>query len=907
MLHGRDAETAALDSALDAARDSRGTALVVRGEAGIGKSTLVNAAAESAGDFTVLRCVGVESEHAWSFAGLQALLQPLAGHLGALSAAHQCVLSTVLGLAPADKEKSGTDRFVVGVAVLSLLSEAAASRPVLCVIDDAHWLDRDSADVLLFVARRLAAEPIAMLFAVRDGYAPDFPTPGLDELVVGPLDDESAASLLGERLTAVPHLTRRRMLKAAEGNPLALLELPPDETDARLASDWTGHRHSTTSRLTQAFTDRIDRLPEATRTLLLVIAAEDTGDSSTVLTAAGKLGASLEDLAPAEADDLIRVRGDRFEFGHPLIRTAAYQGAPTYRRVEIHRTIAEVLDPEDFRRAFHLAAATTGPDESVAAALEAAGECAGDCGGHAVEYSTFERAARLTPDGPEKGRRLLLAAEAALLAGDAVKARELSFEVGRYTRDRALLAEATTVGASVASWGGEIREAFRLWMEAADHYTAAKPEAAGYPLFRAVELAWQGGDFARASEAAARAERLGIDHTPWVRDLDIASAGFNRGCSVGVAESVAALRRLLAVHDALGENAALDDRAMFVWWQILIGDIDTAERAASALVRECREAGAAGPLPRALLIHGLTEFHRGRWADAEALAANAIDVSKELGERNWRVRARTHLLATIAALRGDEARTHELIDLARQECPADTAVAIDTPLALLDFSLGRFDEALDRFMALLDSDMPGDALTHVPTAVEAAVRAGDPGRTAGAFDWFDQWADATGQPHWQALAERCRALLASEGQAGKHYERAAELHREADGFPFETARTNLLLGEWLRRARRVNEAKARLRSAGAAFERLGAAPWTQRVRRELRAAGDAGPVQAGPGLAERLTPQELQVVRLAAAGLSNREIGEQLYLSPRTAGYHLYKAYPKLGVASRTELAKLGI
>ncbi len=370
---------------------------------------------------------------------------------------------------------------------------------------------------------------------------------------------------------------------------------------------------------------------------------------------------------------------------------------------------------------------------------------------------------------------------------------------------------------------------------------------------------------------------------------------------------MAALRRLLHIHDEFGSSVSLNDRAMLLWWRTLIGDIATAEGALAALVRECREAGASGPLPRALALHAVTEFHRGRWADAVALAENAVAISYELGQRIGPVKARAWVLAPIAALRGDEARARELIDAATAESPADTLVAVDTAVALLDFSLGRYEEALDRYIARFESDVPGDALTHVPAAVEAAVRIGRPDRAADAFAWFDAWAEATGVPHWRALAERCRGLLAPESEAGAHYERAARLHREAEDFPFETARTDLVLGEWLRRSRRVNEAKTRLRSAAETFERLGAEPWTERVRRELRAAGDAGPVEAGPGLAERLTPQELQVVRLAAAGLSNREIGEQLYLSPRTAGYHLYKAYPKLGVASRTELGRLGL
>ncbi|MCC3764042.1 AAA family ATPase [Glycomyces sp. TRM65418] len=909
MLYGRDFETAALADRLAAARAGRGSALVVRGEAGIGKSSLVAAAAETADDFTVLRCTGVESEHAWSFAGLQALLLPLAGHLEAVPEHHACVLSRVLGLeaAPDKGAPPGDLRFTVGLAALSLLTEAAAHRPVLCIVDDAHWLDPDSAAVLLFVAKRLAAESVAMLLTVREGYAPDFPTPGLDQLVLGPLDDEAAASLLAERLHGLPQPARNQILRSAEGNPLALLELPAVDSDARMAVDWTSGTASTTSRLKHVFGDRIERLPEATRTLLLLIAADDGGDTALVLDAAAKLGAQLTDLAPAEADELVHYGNGRFTFGHPLIRTAAYQGAPVFRRIEAHQVLADVMEPDDPRRVFHLAAAATGPDEAVAAALEASAACGAGCGGHAFEYTVFERAAAFTPDAAERGRRLLRAAEAAVAAGNGPKARELLVQIRRYTEDRGILARATLVAAQVAAWENDVRESYRLYMESADHYTAAQPDAAGYPLFRAVELAWQAGDFSRAEVAAEHAERLGIEHSPWVRDLATATAGFNRSCTVTIAESVAALRRLIDIHVGFGESVTAENRAMVAWWQLLIGDIDAAEQTAAETVRLARQTGAAAALPRALVLNGITEFRRGRWRDAEALAENAMDLSVELGQRIGPVKARAHLLAMTAAYRGEEERTRSIIEAAQADSPGDTSVAIDTALALLDFSLGRHEEALDRLAGHLESNAPGDALTLVPVAVEAAVRTGGVERVADAFDWFVQWAEASGQAHLQAQVERCRGLLAGDQEAGVHYERAAALHKEDDRFPFEAARTDLLLGEWLRRARRVNEAKSRLRSAAAVFERLGAEPWTERARRELRAAGDAGPVAAAPDLADKLTPQELQVVRLAAAGLSNREIGEQLYLSPRTAGYHLYKAYPKLGVSSRNDLAKLGL
>jgi ATP/maltotriose-dependent transcriptional regulator MalT len=497
------------------------------------------------------------------------------------------------------------------------------------------------------------------------------------------------------------------------------------------------------------------------------------------------------------------------------------------------------------------------------------------------------------------------AAELAHVAGQRDKAVELAWLAEREVEEAALRARAVIVRAEIATWAGDVRPAYELWMEATERFASVGDPSTGYPLFRAVETAWMGADFSRAEVAAERAERLGIDHAPWVRSLAVAAAGLNRSCSYGAADAVEAARRLIEIHSEFHDRLDLIDQIILAKLTFFGGDLFGAESEAAELVSRCRKFGASGPLVWALAVLAYAQVHTGRFADAESSATAAVELAEELRHLSVLHVVLSRALAPVAALRGDSERCEALVARAVEVAPKSTEVRPDFALALLDAAHGRFEAALDRMLRIAASEAPMELLPHMPTIVEAAVRCGRADEIAGLFTWFAEWAEAAGVAHWLALLERCRGLLATEVEAGAHFERAAELHLESAASPFEAARTDLAYGGWLRRTRRVAEGRSRLRAAAEAFERLGAEPWVERTRAELRAAGDSGEVAAEPGLAERLTPQELQVVRLAAAGLSNREIGEQLYVSPRTAGYHLYKAYPKLGVASRTELARL--
>ncbi len=905
VLYGRDAELDSIQALLDGARLGHGGALVVRGEPGIGKSAIVDAVIPRAEGFTVLRTLGVEAEHTWSYAGLQMLLHPLLHRIDNLPAAQAEALRTALGMG--DGTSRAAQRLQVGLAVLNLLVDASAHRPVYVVIDDAHWLDRDSTDALLFAARRMTTESIGMVLVVRDGFAPEFPAPGIPELTLGPLDIEASQAILDTRSDSVPFTSRDWILRLAEGNPLALLELPvADHEDPLRTTEASNSRYSTTSRIRQAFTERIIALPESTRTLLLVAAAEETGETAVIAEAAEKLGANLCDLEPAEIDDLARYHLGRIEFVHPLIRSAAYHSATRARRIDAHRALSEAFGNGDIRHARHLAAATTGLDEKAAAALESIASYEAERGGCVAEMVALERAASFTPESEERARRLVAASQTAYVAGLVDKAVELAEKAERLTENHELLARTALIRATILSWAGDAG-AFEVWMASAEHYAVNGHENTGYPLLRGVWNAWETGDFGKVEYANELATRFGGSNNTWAKRLARAAAGLNRRPWVNAGEAVDALRSLYDYYQPLHDDFRRFDLVLAARWRLLAGDVPAAHAAASEKVRDCREAGATSPLIQALLVQAQTQLHYGRYADAQSAATSAIELAHEQHDRRALMQGRVWVLLPIAAIRGEERRCRELVAAAIEDAPEDSVIPADTALGLLDLGLGRHEAAFDRMHRIAEGSTPMEILTQVPTLVEAAFRCGRLGEVKEVFGWFADWADATGRSYWEALVERCRAMLEPDDEAGAHYARAVELHRADDVDPFERARTELAYGEWLRRERRINEARAHLREATEVFERLGAVPWTERAQGELRAAGDSSAIEAKPDLAEKLTPQELQVVRLAADGLTNRQIGEQLFVSPRTVGYHLYNAYPKLGVSSRTELAKLDL
>ncbi|RLV67770.1 Transcriptional regulator, LuxR family [Streptomyces sp. CBMAI 2042] len=905
MLYGRSAEQERLARLLAEACAGRSGALLLRGEAGIGKTALLDwlagtAAAQAHGETTgegrevrVLRVTGVEPEADLAFGGLVQLLWPVQDRLNALPAPQAAALRAILGTG---REQRGPDRFLTGLAVLTVLAELAEDGPLLCLVDDAQWLDRATAEALLFAARRLAAEGVAMVLAGRDDDG--FTAPGIPELPLRRLNFEDSSRLLADRGRA-PALHSQIITESA-GNPLALIEFDAARSDQP-------HQHAplpVADRVSSAFRARIGGLPERTRLMMLIAAAEGRGDLPLLLRASELLGVDLGDLAEAERTGLMYVMDGAVTFRHPLIASATYQGAVLARRIAVHRALAEAATDPDCR-ARHLLAVATGPDQEAALELAAAAGRARGRTAYAAASGLFGQAARLTTDPRQRASWLAEAAALALAAGHAAQADRLAEEAVELADgladDPAAGARVASVRAAVAFELGDRNEAAHGLLARAGNAApnSAPPESSGL-LRTAAAYGWLAGDADAVRTAAARlATAVGAD--------DPLVEGLERLCEDDAEHGLPLLTHFLEGRpDPSGprdaDEAAQAVRMLALTCGLLLGDDEAAHALASAEVRRCRSQALIGQLPYALDVLAQTHLLAGHHRNAEAAVTEAEEIARDTGMRRRLVRLGA-VRARMAAIEGDARRVRELA----AATPPALRTGVDCALVLLDLGLGDFGSALSR----LDAPPPGPdrytwlSLSTAADQIEAAVRLGQPERAEEALRHCESWARATTAPWAQAVALRCRALIDDRPEP---YAQALHLH-EKGGRPFERARTELLYGEWLRRARRPNEARDVLRSALATFERLRAEPWVGRAAAELRAAGErrvAARVPAENPI-DRLTPQELQVVRLARGGSSSREIAAQLFLSRRTVEHHLYKAYPKLGVGSRRELARLDL
>jgi DNA-binding CsgD family transcriptional regulator len=927
VLHGRAAERSVIDRLLARARAGQSVALVLRGEAGIGKTALLDYAVTAASLVTagnamsgaapsdaalpstaavrVLRGAGVQSEAELPFAGLHLLLGSALHRCLALPQPQRDALRAAFGL-----RAGPCDRFLIGLAVRSLLAESAQDGPLVCLVDDAQWLDLPSVEALVFAARRLDAEPIAIFFAARDQDAP-FPAPGLPVLQLGGLDAASAAALLTEHGGAgLPPEARERILAEAQGNPLGLIELAAAYLHTPAIARSGLGALALTDRLQQAFAGQVCRLPEPTQTLLLLAAAEDRGDLGVVGQAARALGVVVGDLGAAEQAGLVRISDDAIRFRHPLVRAAVYQGAALGRRLAVHRALAGAMPgaADADRRAWHLAAAATGPDEQVAAELERTAATAKARGGAAAAAAASQRAAQLTTDPTARPRRLALAAEAAVELGEFDRAAGLAVRAVGQTTDPTLQARLASVRALSGFAHGQLATSHRLLVEGAALSGKRDRPRAVRMLMHALHVAWFIGDGALLVDTAERLRVVGGSDAeplaPLVRLLLWSIAQADERLSAGsppLAELVAAAKD--------GRAGDCDDRAMVAMVCLVSGRNADARELLAILVADARELGRVGRLPALLTCLAQALVLDGRHRDALASSSEALRLAQDTGQLQWTIEA-TAIMAYLAAIDGDEPRCRWLVDAALAAPATDAAVA-GTPwtgwaLGLLELGRGRLDSALAQLERVVRGPMRyhGSALRSIPDLIEAAVRLGQPQRAAEPLARFCQWTRRAGTASTDALVERCHALLDVDGDAERHYQAALKLHDVS----FEQARTQLLYGVWLRRVRRKADARTQLRAAIDELDRIGAVPWAERARAELDATGATTPQpdRTGPPW---LTPQELQVARLAAQGLSNRDIAAQLFLSPRTVGYHLYKAYPKLGVTSRNQLdpATLGM
>jgi DNA-binding CsgD family transcriptional regulator len=904
VLYGRDAARDQIGALLKGARESRSGALVVRGEAGIGKTALLDDTRERASDMQILTAHPVESESELPFAALHQLISPAVEHIDRLPAPQAAAIRVALGL----ETGAAHERFLVYAGCLSLLSELADRRPVLCVIDDAHWLDTASAEALLFVARRLDAEGIVMLFGAREEDLRSFDTRDIPSLTLEGLDPEPASRLLARsRGVDVAPAILDRLVEQAHGNALALIELPSVLTEAQLAGNAPlPETLPLTRQVERIFLERVRHLPAETQQLLLIAAADDSQDLATVLASAAGLGDSRSALDTAERAGLVSVHGTRLDFRHPLVRSAVYGAATSSERRAAHAALAAAIGPKGAdadRRAWHLAASAVEYDEAVVRALEEAAERAQLRAGHMAAAKALERAAELSADEVDRGRLLVRAARCATVAGADDQAVRLAGQASPLIHEQSLRAEIARSLALAQIRRGRPLDAAPLLIEAACEISSSDPAKALDLLLDATHAATDGGDFAVQLEICALA--AGIE-PPSGDDASAFVADFLNGLGAIAAHD---LERGVARLEGIVTSAVASDDPRYGVWAALAGTLVGEERQAAGFFRHsaslARAQGAIGILIYALATHALNEFAEQRFDEAELLGVEAAQFARELGAENPLSLLRA-LLAGVAAIRGeDEVAVREAeaaLEHATSHGHRPATIFAVWALAILDLGRARWAEALSRLSSLSSSPQSfADTLVMetAPDWIEAAVRAGRRAEAEEVLEAFASWASDSGTSWAGPRLASCRALLAQGADASTTYEEALRLGDDAR--PLDLARIHFLYGEHLRRERRRADARTHLRFALEAFERLRAAPWAERAAAELRATGETAR-RRDPSTRDQLTPKELQIARLVSEGKSNKEVAGQLFLSPRTIDYHLRNVFMKLGLTSRAQL-----
>ena len=898
VLIGRSEECGRLDRLLAEARAGASAILVLRGAAGTGKTALLDYAAESAEGYRVLRAVGVEAEMELPFAGLHQLCGPLLDRLERLPAPQHDALATSFGLS------SGTqpDRFFIGLAVLSLLSDAAEAIPLLCLIDDTQWLDRSSALVLAFVARRLGADSVGVVFAVREPSEVD-ELVRLPDLRLAGLADADARELLASVVDApLDKRVRRRILAEARGNPLALLELPRELSPASLAGGFgLPGEIPLQSRIEASFRLRVEQLPEATRQLLLVAAAEPTGDLALLSRSADELGIAIEAMAPAVADGMLEL-GARVAFRHPLLRSSIYRVAPAEDRRAAHRVLAGATDAEvdPDRRAWHLARAALAPDEDVADELERSAARAQARGGLAAAGAFLQRAAELTLDPAKQAQRALKAAEAKQLAGAPQEALSLlatAADGPLEELDRAVLQR---LHGQIALDLRRAADAVPLLLDATRRLQSRDPRLARETCLEALRAASVAGRLGSGVVAAAKSAR----RTPPSECPDATGLlldGLAARFTDGYAASATTLKRALAaVRDESG-RAGQDVRWPWLARRVApdLFDDDAWCAFATRNVQIARDAGALAVLPLALNYQSLLRCFEGELAAAEALLDEADEIAEATGTAEM-VFGRVLL----AGCRGDPRPGLAQIEASEVAANARNEGVVLTfgehARALLYNGLGQHAAAVAPAQSASSRDELMVSVWALPELVEAAARSGKRELAADAVERLAERTQAAGTDLALGIEARTRALISVDPAAEELYREAvARLGRSR--LALDVARAHLLFGEWLRREQRRIEAREQLRSAHQMFDSMGAHAFTERAGRELRATGETVRARTQEAQAQ-LTAQELQIAQFARDGLSNPEIAARLFISPRTVQYHLRKVFTKLDISSRNQL-----
>jgi DNA-binding CsgD family transcriptional regulator len=901
VLIGREQERLAIDRVLAEARAGRSGVVALVGEPGIGKTALLEHTATAATGMRRLRARGVESETDVPFAGLAELLGPALACIGRIPAPQAAALSGALALGPA----AAGDRFAIGAATLSLLSAYADDGPLLLILDDVHLLDRSSAEALLFAFRRLVDDPIAVVLAAREGEPSLLEGADLRILRVGGLTRAEAGTLLAE----LAGETVDRVFRATGGNPLALRELAADP--AALAREPPDAPVPISTSLGAAFARRLGRLPEPTRRMLLLAAAGGP-DLAALTRAAPAVGADVADLAAAEEAGLVTLAGGGAEFTHPLIAAAAYADAAVADRRAAHAAIAAALPAADAdRRAWHLAAAAVGPGAGVSATLAAAGDRARERSAYAAAARAYERAARLAPADDERGRLLLAAADAAWLDGDGARTEMLLAEARLHTADPVIVARADQLRGRALMRRGPVSEGSNLMAAAAEQVARHDPELAVVMLAESVIGAFYAGDTPAMAAAASRAGAI-VATTMSTRARFFAKTAEAMACvAQGDGERGAAhARTAVALLESSVELRA--DPLLTTWSTLAPMYLREAEAGRELIERASQHArahGAAGALPASLHMLARDQATTDRWAAAEANLDEAIRLAEETGQRTECAAALAGL-AWLQARQGREDACRANAARARELCAALGVGTFDVwaiqALGDLELGLGRPAEAIEHHeaqAAALRARRIADVdLSPAPELVDAYLRLGRADEAHAAGEEFAAAAEAKGQPWALARAGRCRGMLAPDDAFEEAFADAIAHHGRTPDV-FEAARTRLAFGGRLRRAKQRSRSRRELRAALETFERLGAEPWAEQARAELAATGETAR-RRDPSTLDDLTPQEFQIARMLASGMTTREAAAAAFLSPKTVEYHLRNTYRKLGIRSRDELAE---
>jgi DNA-binding CsgD family transcriptional regulator len=909
VLHGRERERATLAALVEQARGGSAGVLVVLGEPGVGKTALVRdlVASSEASGVRVLRTAGVESESPLPYAALHRLLRPVTD-LDRLPAPQARALRVAFGV----EDGPTVEPFLVGVACLSVLTDAADDdTPLLCVVDDAHWLDSASADALSFAARQLSADPVVMVFAARAGGAggPAFAPQGLPVLEVGGLDDDAARELLDERGGGrLPEEVAERLLHETGGNPLALLELPTGLSAGQLTGDAPLPQQLTlTAGVERAFLDRCRRLSEPVQTLLLVAATDATGRVGTVRRAAATLGVDGAAWQDAERSGLLGVTGDAVAVRHPLVRSAVYQAATSFEQRQVHRALADAIGADDpDRSTWHRAAAVDGPDPDVADALHDVAARAEMRGGHLAAADAFERSAALTAEEADRATRLYGAARTAWAAGQAVRARTLAGSARELAADPLLRADIDRLRARIEVNVGSAVDAHRI-------FTVAARTVADVDAGRALEMAsaaalnrTYGSDSGAVLTAPVLTRLLTATDTDTPRTACLrlllgtltASADEDWTLAAAGLEQALAAGRDVEDLDVMGNlgNTALH-----------LGDDEGAAFSYAAMVSTAREAGNGMVVIYGLERLAFAQLPTGPWAAMRSSVDEALTLARSVGQPTLTA-APLAALALLAALTGSDEVDDRLTEVDDVAARYPLGILADPVNDATRWARGARASAQGDSAAALHhlSGMRVPALHRMAALdrIEAAVRAGDTERARAWVDELTPFATATQRPWALGAVELGCALTAADPADATAAFEAAVGHYQRAARPYDLARTQLAYGEHLRRTNRRVDARPQLRSALERFTDLGAAPLVERATQELRASGETAR-KRDPSTLLDLTPMERKVAQLVSTGLSNKDVAAQCWVSPRTVAFHLRNVFTKVGVSSRTELAQL--